>query len=1255
MATRRRYLVSAALAMGLVPIPAVPRAEPEGEVRLAHRGTILQVQRLDRDTGFVLTDTALLATRDGGRSWADVSPSALADGRGQVFFLDPEQGYLAGVRPEAPDQLRLLATPDGGRSWEERAIPESTLETGSYARSAVHFVDPDHGWVLGQVATSAAFSLAELMRTSDGGQTWERLPRPPAGGRFVFVSALRGFMVGGPVPERLFRTENGGRSWHEVRHGRALAPGRALYGLPVFRSADEGTLAVTLRGPVPLLSTFVTRNGGLTWHRASTVKLPPGDSEEPVPAVLDDEGEPASVVLGEAVWRRTGPSTSTLRRDRGHGARPTAGVPAVRALAGGDGAAPWALVAEGSCEAGVCRQETRLVDLDDEAPRDLLVRTQATLAASASPLAPAAAVISFDKGFDKCAAATVAQMQTWKTASPYEDANIYFGGSARGCAQPNLSPAWVDAVFQQGWRLIPTWVGPQAPCTGFSKKFSSDPATARVEGQAEADAAVQAAALLGLGTGTPLYYDMEHYNYAIASCSAAVRSFVDGWTERTKAHGYVAGMYGTASTTQADWRPGVIAHPPDAVWVAAWACTGPTCNFTPSVFGIPGLSDDYWSQNQRIRQYWGGHAETWGGVTFTIDTNYANGPVAAPSAALPDVVVDEVSVSPPDPLPGQAVTFTSVVRNAGAGPTPAGVPVGVGYRIEGVQVTWGAVDGPLAPGASVTIGPQGGTWTATAGGHTLDAVVDDVDRFAESDETNNVGSTTFEVGSPCAVSVPPDRWRGEYFPNRDLSGSPVLVRDEGASSLDFAWGAGAPDGACGVPADGFSTRFTRTVDFPSGLYRFSVSADDGVRLWVGSTFVLDEWRDQVASFTRTVSLPGGPQTLTLEHYENLGGATIRLSWQRLDPVIVDDGDPGFQLLQTATGRPEWWHPVTGVGYGNDMVWTTNTYGRLDNYARWTPVLPGPGRYRVEAFIPSANASTTAARYRVVASGSSVVRVVNQSPLYDAWADLGIHVFAGSNDGSELVELGDVTGETSNSKRIGFDAIRFTPIGEDPVPGAGWSFPVGSAESGAGWRVSLPLGASWTSSSGVSYRGHLAEDWFLSSGSSLGQTVYAAADGEVVTALQNCGNYVDVVILRHQVSGIAEPVYSMYGHLETTLRVGDRVTRRQAIGVLGNPVTFQPHLHFEIKNHTALVNVPFSSCSDVARGVYIGAGYSGRSNDYAGGEHYDPSNDGVVDNRYYHPTRFIQSRLAVGSAATAGRVRPLPLPSMVEAGAPRCEP
>jgi hypothetical protein len=120
-------------------------------------------------------------------------------------------------------------------------------------------------------------------------------------------------------------------------------------------------------------------------------------------------------------------------------------------------------------------------------------------------------------------------------------------------------------------------------------------------------------------------------------------------------------------------------------------------------------------------------------------------------------------------------------------------------------------------------------------------------------------------------------WRGEYFTNMTLSGTPALVRDDGTGFLNFNWGSGSP--ASNIPADYFSVRWTRTVYFNAGSYTFKVTSDDGARLYINGNLVIDRWVNQPATtISATVSLPAGNHTIRLEYYENTGLAEARLSW-----------------------------------------------------------------------------------------------------------------------------------------------------------------------------------------------------------------------------------------------------------------------------------------------------------------------------------------------------------------------------------------
>jgi hypothetical protein len=120
-------------------------------------------------------------------------------------------------------------------------------------------------------------------------------------------------------------------------------------------------------------------------------------------------------------------------------------------------------------------------------------------------------------------------------------------------------------------------------------------------------------------------------------------------------------------------------------------------------------------------------------------------------------------------------------------------------------------------------------------------------------------------------------WKGEYWPNRDLSGEPELVRNDKA--VDFDWGAGAP--SSGLPTDDFSVRWTRQAYLEGGTYRFYALSDDGVRLWVDGQRLIDKWRDQgPTEHSKEVALTRGAHSLKVEYYEHVGGARIHVWWKK---------------------------------------------------------------------------------------------------------------------------------------------------------------------------------------------------------------------------------------------------------------------------------------------------------------------------------------------------------------------------------------
>ncbi|MFZ2517480.1 MAG: PKD domain-containing protein, partial [Anaerolineae bacterium] len=220
------------------------------------------------------------------------------------------------------------------------------------------------------------------------------------------------------------------------------------------------------------------------------------------------------------------------------------------------------------------------------------------------------------------------------------------------------------------------------------------------------------------------------------------------------------------------------------------------------------------------------------------------------------------------------------------------------------------------PFADYGAGLDGGfdDWALTvsaSGWHTVRLVTDPDNTIAEANETNNIWEDSFYWAPPALTPTPtrtptitptptptptrtPTRtptptvtltptptptpvpgtvWRGQYYNNETLSGSPVLTRDD--TNIDFDWAYNSP--AAGINADHFSIRWTRTFsNWPAGTYVFHVLQDDGARLWIDDTLILSEWHVGHEEHTVQRALSAGSHSIRLEVYEIDGWARAGL-------------------------------------------------------------------------------------------------------------------------------------------------------------------------------------------------------------------------------------------------------------------------------------------------------------------------------------------------------------------------------------------
>ena len=138
-------------------------------------------------------------------------------------------------------------------------------------------------------------------------------------------------------------------------------------------------------------------------------------------------------------------------------------------------------------------------------------------------------------------------------------------------------------------------------------------------------------------------------------------------------------------------------------------------------------------------------------------------------------------------------------------------------------------------------------------------------------------------------------WTGCYYTDQNLT-TLGLVRTD--PTILFNWGTGSPDPA--IPADHFSARWKGIFNFNAGSYTFSVTADDGFRLYIDGVKVMDHWVDESATtYAQTLAVTAGNHTVTMEYYDDTGPAVADLQWQAA-PNVSDTQAPTTPANLTAS-------------------------------------------------------------------------------------------------------------------------------------------------------------------------------------------------------------------------------------------------------------------------------------------------------------------------------------------------------------------
>jgi glucose/arabinose dehydrogenase len=234
-----------------------------------------------------------------------------------------------------------------------------------------------------------------------------------------------------------------------------------------------------------------------------------------------------------------------------------------------------------------------------------------------------------------------------------------------------------------------------------------------------------------------------------------------------------------------------------------------------------------------------------------------------------------------------------------------------------------------------------------------------------------------------ATYAPSAPFSARYFDNRNLSGTPVLARDD--PRIDFLWKEGSPDPA--VPVDNFSARWTRTEYFAAGRYRFTTVTDDGVRLYVDGRLAIDQWHGQTdTAYNYVTDLGAGNHAIRMEYYDEGGDALAKLSWDSTTDQPDDSwlaqywNTPGAGAAATIpTGPPALSRHEAGIDYD------------------WGAGSPDPA-INADHFVArwSRTVSLAPGRYTFTATGDDGIRLtVDGVRLIDRWIDQGPTTYTAS--------------------------------------------------------------------------------------------------------------------------------------------------------------------------------------------------------------------------------------------------------------------
>lgn len=254
------------------------RSQPVNAAVQADTNLTLQIFFIDPEHGWLMVlgsgriapDWFVYTTADGGRDWQLLTQMPITYSWCSVEFISLLVGFLGGCQDTSGPQPALTMTRDGGRTWQQVSLPAS--EGGTYTVLNPTFFDQSHGVIHigGTVFHDNTSTQSDFLdATDDGGQTWHALPPvsvPVYPQAFAFLDPNHFFVIGSDSKtgdEFIYRSVDAGKTW--IQSG-TFPPMMQMPPVITFVDGQHGFIDEPSQllgaGPVAL---FASSDGGRTW------------------------------------------------------------------------------------------------------------------------------------------------------------------------------------------------------------------------------------------------------------------------------------------------------------------------------------------------------------------------------------------------------------------------------------------------------------------------------------------------------------------------------------------------------------------------------------------------------------------------------------------------------------------------------------------------------------------------------------------------------------------------------------------------------------------------------------------------------------------------------------------------------------------------------------------------------------------------------------------------------------------------------